>query len=81
MGRLLIQKTLIIYFVLGNKIIVTGTGGIGKSILFKHLFLNTIEETGLIPVLIELRSFNICDVREISILIQFINLYVIMDLI
>lgn len=54
-------------FGLGNKIIVTGTGGIGKSILFKHLFLNTIEETGLIPVLIELRSFNICDVREISI--------------
>lgn len=52
---------------MGNKIIVTGTGGIGKSILFKHLFLNTIEETGLIPVLIELRSFNICDVREISI--------------
>lgn len=24
---------------LGNKFIITGTGGIGKSILFKHLFL------------------------------------------
>ena len=29
----------------GNKIIVTGTGGVGKSILFKHLFLNTVAET------------------------------------
>ncbi len=48
-------------FELGNKIIITGTGGVGKSILFKHQFLNTIEETGLIPVLIELRSFNILD--------------------
>lgn len=43
----------------GNKIIVTGTGGVGKSILFKHLFLNTVAETEYIPVLIELRSFNI----------------------
>lgn len=53
-------------FKLGNKIIVTGTGGVGKSILFKHLFLNTIEETELIPVLIELRSFNILELKDIS---------------
>lgn len=51
----------------GNKIIVTGTGGVGKSILFKHLFLNTVAETEYIPVLIELRSFNIYDVKDISI--------------
>ena len=53
-------------FELGNKIIVTGTGGVGKSILFKHLFLNTIVETGYIPVLIELRSFNILELKDIS---------------
>lgn len=52
---------------LGNKIIVTGTGGVGKSILFKHLFLNTMKETEFIPVLLELRSFNILDVKDISI--------------
>lgn len=52
---------------IGNKIIVTGTGGIGKSILFKHLFLNTIAETAYIPVLIELRSFNRYDTKDISI--------------
>jgi len=49
-----------------NKIIITGTGGVGKSILFKHLFLNAIRDTCLIPVLIELRSFNSIDVKEIS---------------
>lgn len=53
-------------FPIGDKIIVTGTGGVGKSILFKHLFLNTIEETTYIPVLLELRSFNIFDIKEIS---------------
>lgn len=54
-------------FELGNKVIVTGSGGVGKSILFKHLFLNTIETTSFIPVLVELRGFNTCDLREISV--------------
>ena len=36
-----------------NKIVITGSGGMGKSILLKHLFLNAIEETGYIPILIE----------------------------
>lgn len=51
----------------GNKFIITGTGGIGKSILFKHLFLNTIQETNFIPVLLELRAFNIYDSKDISV--------------
>jgi len=51
-----------------NKIIITGTGGMGKSILFKHLFLNAVEDTSLIPVLIEWRSFNSVDVNRISLL-------------
>lgn len=51
---------------LNKKIIISGTGGIGKTTLLKHLFLNTIEETSFIPVLIELRSFNILDNKEIS---------------
>lgn len=52
---------------LGHKIIITGTGGIGKSILFKHLLLNAMKETNYIPVLIELRSFNSLELKEISI--------------
>ncbi len=51
---------------IGNKIIISGTGGIGKSTMLKHLFINTIENTELIPVLIELRSFNAYDNKEIS---------------
>ena len=43
---------------IGNKILITGTGGIGKSTMIKHFFLNTIINTEKIPVLIELRSFN-----------------------
>lgn len=49
-----------------SKILITGTGGIGKSILFKHLFLNATKETSLIPILIELRSFNSIDTKDIS---------------
>lgn len=42
----------------GHKLIITGTGGIGKTIMMKHLFLNTIKETDCIPILIELRTLN-----------------------
>ena len=51
---------------ISNKLIITGTGGIGKSILLKHLFLNTIENTEYIPVLIELRKFNNIEPKDIS---------------
>lgn len=51
-----------------NKIVLTGTGGIGKSMLLKYLFLNTIDFTEYIPVLIELRSFNSISDKEINIL-------------
>ena len=43
---------------IGNKIIITGTGGIGKSMLMKHFFLNTIQTTSYIPILVELRGLN-----------------------
>ena len=52
---------------IGKKILVTGTGGIGKSILMKHLFLNTIKDTEYIPVLLELRKFNGMENKDISI--------------
>lgn len=66
-GKVINTENIESMYELGNKIIVTGTGGVGKSILFKHLFLNTIETTSFIPVLIELRGFNICEMREISV--------------
>ena len=42
----------------GHKIIITGTAGIGKTTMLRHLFLNTMETTNLIPVFVELRSVN-----------------------
>ena len=50
-----------------SKILVTGAGGIGKSILFKHLFLNSMEVTNFIPVFIELRSLNTLENKELNI--------------
>lgn len=52
---------------INNKIIITGTGGIGKTTLLKHLFLNTIKETTYIPVLIELRTVNTMDIEKVCI--------------
>jgi len=66
-GKMISTEKVTNLFEVGSKIIVSGTGGIGKSILFKHLFLNTIEETEFIPVLLELRSFNIQENKDISI--------------
>lgn len=51
---------------IGHKLIITGTGGIGKSILFKHLFIESISIGKFIPVLIELRSLNDFDKLENS---------------
>lgn len=41
-----------------NCITIFGSGGTGKSTLFKHLFLNTIEKTDLIPIFLELKNVN-----------------------
>ncbi len=41
-----------------NFITIFGSGGTGKSTLFKHLFLDTIVSTDLIPIFIELKDFN-----------------------
>ncbi len=49
-----------------KKIIVTGTGGIGKTMLFKHLFIDAIKNTNLIPVLIELRALNNVEDKSLS---------------
>lgn len=49
-----------------NRIIITGTGGIGKTIMLKHFFLNTVKETDYIPVLIELRRFNSAEGKNIN---------------
>lgn len=51
---------------ISHKLIITGTGGVGKTTLMKHLYLNSISETNYIPVFIELRDFNNIDSEEIN---------------
>ena len=41
-----------------KRIIITGTGGSGKSVLLRHLFLDCIAQKEYIPILIELRDLN-----------------------
>lgn len=41
-----------------NHILITGTGGIGKSMLMRYFFLNTVNRGTYIPVFIELRKLS-----------------------
>lgn len=52
---------------IGHKIIITGTGGLGKSTMLKYFFLNTIGLEGYIPVMLELRMLNNLKDEELSI--------------
>lgn len=47
-----------------NNVIVTGTGGIGKSMFVKHIFINQIQQNMTIPIFIELKSLNDFDNTE-----------------
>ena len=41
-----------------NHLVITGTGGSGKTVLMKHLFLDCIKCKKHVPILIELRDLN-----------------------
>jgi hypothetical protein len=41
-----------------NSLVIMADAGSGKSMLFKHLFINTIQNGFAIPIMIELRYFN-----------------------
>jgi predicted NACHT family NTPase len=43
---------------LSKRIVINGTGGTGKSVLMKHLFLDCIKDKRYAPILIELRDLN-----------------------
>lgn len=52
---------------LDNHILITGTGGAGKTMLMKYLFLNTIKNETYIPVLVRLNKISKQPVENISI--------------
>ncbi|QPA32226.1 NACHT domain-containing protein [Thermaerobacillus caldiproteolyticus] len=43
---------------INKNLMILGSGGTGKSTLFKHLFLNAIETTSKIPIFVQLRNIN-----------------------
>lgn len=43
---------------ISHSLIITGTGGCGKSILMRHIFLGAIKSGKYAPVLVELRDIN-----------------------
>ena len=45
-------------FKTSKRIVITGSGGCGKSILMRHLFLCSIHDKEYVPVFIELRDLN-----------------------
>ena len=51
---------------IGHKLIVSGTGGIGKTIMLKYFFVDCVKRTDLIPVLVELRGLNDRETKDIS---------------
>ena len=53
---------------LGRPVIITGTGGSGKSTFLKYLLLNSIEYSKLIPLFVELRNVE----QENKSLLEFI---------
>lgn len=59
---------------LGNKLIITGTGGIGKSVMMKHFFLNVLQNTHYVPILIELRGLNEFDEKSVNLVDYIYNI-------
>lgn len=52
---------------LGHKLIITGTAGIGKTTMLRHFFINTVHETELVPIFVELRTINSEEVKDIDV--------------
>lgn len=51
-----------------NNVLISGTGGIGKSMMMRYLFLNTAHRGEYVPVLLELRKVSNQPAGSISIL-------------
>lgn len=56
-----------------RRIVIEGMAGCGKSTLTRHLFLDTIKNTSLVPLYFELRNLNKGDVSIIDALYERIS--------
>ena len=55
-------------FSVATRIVISGSGGCGKSVLMRHLFLSSIRDRTFVPVFVELRDLN-TDGRDLKELI------------
>lgn len=63
---------------IGHKLIITGTGGIGKTMMLKYFFVDCVKHTDLIPVLVELRGLSDREAKEVDLaayIYENLNLY------
>ena len=56
-----------------KRIVISGSGGCGKSVLMRHLFLSSIRDTTYVPVLIELRDLNSTDANISDLICDTLN--------
>lgn len=48
----------------GNRIVIEGKGGSGKTTLIRYFYINSVKSNYKIPVLLNLRDFNLIDLSE-----------------
>ncbi|MFD0766543.1 NACHT domain-containing protein [Mucilaginibacter lutimaris] len=60
---------------LKKPLIITGTGGSGKSTFLKHLLLNSLELTKLIPIFVELRNVEQAKIGLLEYIYKSLQLY------
>lgn len=62
--KIVSTKNIEALFVKDNKLIVTGIGGMGKTMLMKHFCAEAVEKGYMIPVFISLRRFNSVNINK-----------------
>lgn len=58
-----------------TRIVIAGSGGSGKSVLLKHLFMDCINSGLFVPILIELRDLNHQDLTLEKLIIENLDTY------
>lgn len=59
---------------ISNFIIIAGSAGCGKSMMMRHLLLNSIVAKNKVPVFLELRQFNFTDTDLLGLIKQVLSL-------
>ncbi len=61
-----------------NMVALIANGGMGKSMMLRHLFLESMKkysETGVMPILVELRDFRFAGCDLLSCIVKFVSMF------